>query len=298
MKDLIKVLFKIFILFIVVCIPTFFLVYGKTREKVDEFYNRFLFEPSTNVILGSSRSAQGINPDLIFNNGGINFSFTISISPYGETYFKAIESIIDDKPGYAILEVNPSVLSEDCANVNDESKFRETRLMLANVNFYGIDPNFHYLFTSYKSPLYGLLLKNETKKFYLHRNGWLEVYQSKDSVSLEKMERNEKMVKRYFAKFCISEIRLDWLKKIINKLKKSNKKVYLIRMPIHSRIFELENKYWNDFDKRIAEIAESLDCMYFNYASNSTFITHDGNHLKSGEASRFSKILNHELKLH
>lgn len=78
--------------------------------NTDTFYRRFTSPKQSNLILGNSRAAQGIQPTYLKSLNGenfYNFSFTIFDSPYGETYLKAVQEKIkpDTKSGNFIITV-------------------------------------------------------------------------------------------------------------------------------------------------------------------------------------------------
>ncbi|MGB6034922.1 MAG: hypothetical protein WBG42_01550, partial [Cryomorphaceae bacterium] len=58
--------------------------------RTDYFYNRLTQPKAHNLILGSSRAAQGINPLELSQDSAVtffNYSFTNYNSPYGQCYF-------------------------------------------------------------------------------------------------------------------------------------------------------------------------------------------------------------------
>ena len=80
--------------------------------NTDTFYRRFTSPKQSNLILGNSRAAQGIQPAYLKSLNGenfYNFSFTIFDSPYGETYLKAVQEKIKPgtKSGNFIITVDP-----------------------------------------------------------------------------------------------------------------------------------------------------------------------------------------------
>ena len=77
-----------------VLIGCIFLVLNKADGGTDPFYIRFTTPKQQNLILGTSRAAQGLQPhvfDSICNVNFYNYSFTIAHSPYGPTYLNSIK---------------------------------------------------------------------------------------------------------------------------------------------------------------------------------------------------------------
>jgi hypothetical protein len=73
---------------------TFIITLSFADGKVDQFYLRFTSPAMDNLIIGTSRSAQGILPSTIneeLNRKFFNFSFTIAHSPYGPVYLNSIK---------------------------------------------------------------------------------------------------------------------------------------------------------------------------------------------------------------
>ena len=91
---------EITLFFIVLLSFIFFYFRINADGFTDPFYLRFTTKKQKNLILGSSRAAQGIQPQTlksITNNKFYNFSFSNLHSPYGSTYFNAIKNKIDRK---------------------------------------------------------------------------------------------------------------------------------------------------------------------------------------------------------
>ena len=72
--------------------------------RFDPFYLRFTNGSHQSMILGTSRAAQGIRPDVLnqklaqrFSEIN-NFSFTLLHSPFGEVYFDAVKTKLDSSP--------------------------------------------------------------------------------------------------------------------------------------------------------------------------------------------------------
>src|SRR5690242_1824024 len=90
--------------------------------KADGFYLRFVASPPSSMILGNSRAAQAIVPSLLdsiirrtvpAHKATLNYSFTLSTSPYGYYYFESVRRKIADNAtdGLFILAVDPWSIS-------------------------------------------------------------------------------------------------------------------------------------------------------------------------------------------
>ena len=101
------------------------------------FYVRFTSPTQHNLIIGTSRAAQGIQPtvlnEIIPNKSFFNYAFTAAQSPFGPVYLKSIQKKIDTttKNGIFIVTVDPWSISSKSKDPNDSSKFRENNLALA-----------------------------------------------------------------------------------------------------------------------------------------------------------------------
>ena len=75
-----------------------------------------------------------------------------------------------------------------------------------------------------------------------------------------------------------STFRLAYLNKTIQYLKKFGK-VYLVRLPVSTKMFNLETFYMNDFDSRIAKAINTSDGYLDMTPLNANYTFTDGNHL-------------------
>jgi len=93
-----------------------------------------------------------------------------------------------------------------------------------------------------------------------------------------------------------SEFRFSYLKKTIQLLK-SHGEVYLVRMPIHTSLLEIENSFDSQFNKRITNLANSTHVEYLNFADDSSQYSYtDGNHLYIKDANKYSIRLAERIK--
>lgn len=270
---------------IILC-ASFFLVFLKADGTTDPFYLRFTTKKQHSLILGNSRAAQGIHPyvlnEVLHRNDFFNYSFTLSTAPYGPVFLESISKKLDPetKGGVFILSVDPWSVSSHIIKPADSALFKESKYLLGKTTFVNCYPNIQYLWTSYEKSFYNILLPSKSH-LILHEDGWLEVTMKMDSA---RMSRNlEKKIKEYkkdnlpFFKF--SPARLEYLIKTINFLKEHGQ-VYMVRLPIHPRMMEIENILLPDFDEKIKQVSGVTNIPYLNltYLNESATFT-DGNHL-------------------
>lgn len=261
----------------------------------DEYYKRFL-HPAPSLILGTSRAAQGIVPEVLaagLPEGAFalpleNFAFSVVGSPYSETYYKAIEKKVglsEDELGLFILSVDPYSLRSDKAGAKEEW----LHLKGATIQ----KPNYCYLFR-YCRPHKWI---NPGKHCTLHDDGWLEISGIPvDSASVAAATKR-KMSEYNDWEIQKSAERMDWLIRTIDLLK-ANGTVYLVRIPVSPQMRDREDQVWPDFDQDIRVIADSMSLHYFSFIQQSgNYRTTDGNHLYRDDAILFSKALSDSILL-
>ena len=288
--------------------------------STDNFYLRFTSSKQNSLIIGTSRSAQGIHPNILDsvlnleeNNGIYNYSFSINNSSYGKEYYYAIKNKINEsaKNGLFIITVDPWAISSDTTLNDNEIDIESIFYSKKHYNSY---PNYEYLIKNYKKGWGNILLKriesnilirnqNSLSKIkgaftYLRKDGLLEVYTSMDSTYVKQniqkkvYNYNTSMSSNKFSKF-----RFLYLRKTIQLLKKHGE-VYLVRMPVHTSLFKIEDSYDPQFDKRIMNLANKTNVDYLNFADNATQYSYtDGNHLYINDAKIFSNQLAERIKI-
>lgn len=276
-------------LFIAIVGISILLVFFQADGYSDPFYIRFTTPKQSSLILGTSRAAQGIHPvilnKVLLRNDMFNYSFTINISPYGPTYLKSIKKKLDtiSKNGIFILTVDPWSISSISENPDDKSNFRELEKKLNKVQSVNTFPNLQYLAKLYDKQYYDIIKGN--KNMFLHKDGWLEVNIIMDSIIIK--DKIERKVKSYLMntlpKYKFSLFRLKFLIKTIKYLDNYGE-VYLVRLPVHPKIMEVDNMLINNFNDKIKEAINKSSGYYDMTRFNDEFIYTDGNHLykKSG----------------
>ena len=285
----------IFILLVVVSV---YLIFLQADGSSDNFYLRFTTDAQSSLILGNSRAAQGIRPDVLNRelqrNDIYNYSFTLTTSRYGEVYLESIKKKLkpESKGGIFILSVDPWSISDRI-----DLKDTDARSMLATTPVVNIRPNFFYLFRNYDRPYFHLLLKRKSNVF-LHDDGWLEVSVKTDSASVNnRIESKVAMYSSYPALNKVSKNRLKYLQNTIQFLK-SKGEVYLVRLPVHPRIWDIEMQLSPDFESLMREVAMENGVSFFDFTPLNSQVTFtDGNHLEKSSAAFISKHIGDSIKL-
>ncbi|AUP79342.1 hypothetical protein [Flavivirga eckloniae] len=261
----------------------------------DPFYIRFTTPKQNSLILGTSRAAQGLQPKVFnatLNENISNYSFTMAHSPFGPTYLNSIKKKVNShaKNGTFIVTVDPWSLSSFTKTPNDSSSFRELKLELENTPIVNMNPNVVYLLNNWNKNYYNLIWHKKSKMF-LHKDGWLEVNISLDSIDILNIENKEKMYRESMLPIAqFSKTRFNYLKQTITFLKKHGE-VYLVRLPIHPKIMQIENELMPNFDNDIKEVV-SLTRGYLDLTNrNSDFNYTDGNHLHKTSGKIVSEIV-------
>jgi len=271
-------------------IAVVFLAGGST----DEYYVRFTTPRQGSMIIGSSRAAQGLQPDVFKEQLGLdifNYAFTVAQSPFGPTYLNSIKLKYDEssEKGVFIVAVDPWVISSRTENPNDSANFREVNLCLGNTKVVDMDPNPYYLLENYSGKYYELLLP-KGRSMFLHQDGWLEVTVPMDSAEMER--KVQAKVKKYekdnlpFYKF--STLRFDYLAKTIAFLKEHGD-VYLVRLPVHPSMMELENRLMPDFNEKMQEVVPMASGYLDMTDLNDQCTYTDGNHLEKSSGKIVSE---------
>jgi hypothetical protein len=289
--------------FILITGGSFLLILCQADGRSDAFYLRFTTTTQTNLIIGTSRAAQGLQPqilDEILQKEApfFNYAFTSAQSPFGPVYFNSIQKKLDTtkRNGTFIVTVDPWTICSATKNPNDSASFREADLALANTENVNQKPNWGYLYHNFGGKYHQILFPARTK-MYLHEDGWLEVTLRRDTATINK--RTLRKMKDYrfnvLPKYKFSSLRLQYLVKTIQYLNNYGD-VFLVRIPVSEEMMRIENKLMSDFDSKIKE-AILLSKDYLDLTKeNSSFTYTDGNHLYKRSGAVVSKKVANWLK--
>jgi hypothetical protein len=265
----------------------------------DAFYLRFTSTRQESMIIGTSRAAQGLVPSVInrqvktYQDPEIyNFAFTVSHSPYGKAYLDAIKrKISSDGPGFFLLSIDPWSLAEEGEDPDDESVFAERNGFLASISDPSSNPNVEYMLRFYSEPYYNILFRRiRTNHMKVHSDGWLEVLVKVDSISLQKrLKKKLKVYERNATTYKFSNTRLRYLNETITFLQEHGD-VYLVRMPVHTAILEIERKFLPGFDSLANSLSVKHNVPYLDLTTEADrYVYTDGNHLHKESSKLVSR---------
>lgn len=297
------------VLFSIFPIASFWLVLIFDQGRTDSFYRRFTTPRQSALILGNSKAAQGIVPNVLdaelmglFNVSVYNYSFSVNNSPYGSIYLNSIKRKLNEnvRGSYFIVTIDPWGISSYKEDPNDTSIFDENNKFLHEVKKVDLDPNWYYLNGHYKNSFYEIPLQwIKPGPSKLHDNGWFETKRemSENAISYRTGVMVE-MFEGYLKEFTFSEARLKYLMETILFLKNYGE-VYLVRMPLQRSILQIEERLMGDFDQLMMEFSSDLEVPYIDFTKlERSYEFKDGLHLSSKSAKAFTADLANWIKLH
>ncbi len=289
------------------------------NSYIDDYYGKLSNGHKNSLVIGTSRALQGIVPSIVDSTIGIqepklyNFAFTLSSSPFGKVYYDAIaKKISSEQAGkYSIISIDPWSISENQFLYSIEKLDHSSVLFqLDNVTSH---PNFEYLYDKYpdgwgniimKRAETSLLIKNAkklNKNFagsfsFINQDGYLKVYASLDeNVVAKKTSEKLKLYQELADSSKVSEHRMSFLLKIISLLKKQGD-VYLVRLPVHEEMLQIEQNYMPDFDIIMTEAISLSNGFYDMTNLDHNFKFTDGNHLEKSSSKIVSMKIGKWIK--
>jgi len=279
-----------------VVLAVFYIANGKT----DAYYLRFTTPQQQNLILGTSGAAQDLQPEIInpivFKNTQqhfFNYSFSFFDSPFGPAYFESIKRKLDPatKDGIFIIAVNPWSIAKKKNELDNPENFSENKRFIAKTKLVNLNPNIPYLVQSYSEPYINIIRKwKDSSDMVLHKDGWMEIDAPMDSASVLKHRNNKvkEYLQDYLPVYEFSGERYGSLRELITFLQ-NHGKVYLVRLPIHPVMFEIEDKVMPDFDDKIISLAAACKVPYLNFKKMDNHYQYvDGNHLYKASGKEVS----------
>lgn len=268
----------------------------------DPFYQRFTTPKQEALIIGNSKAAQGIIPSVLneqlkgFYDGQLyNYSFTVYNSPFGPAYLESIKKKLAEYDGKRcfIITVDPWSISSDINDPNNPEKFEENDRFISAISNPNSNPNFDYLLKWFSKSYYEIILMRLKKNLSIvNDDGW---FMTGENVSNDIIAHQRTLMidfyNDYLDSYSYSELRYFYLRETIEFLK-AHGDVYLVRMPLHADILNIEKKVDPDFDQRIEKLSVLFGAPFFDYSKSSEeFEFKDGLHLKSKSAEVFSDLL-------
>lgn len=293
------------LIFIIFSGITFLLILSLADGTSDSYYLRVTTPKQQSLILGTSKAAQGVQPqvlnDILGRDDIYNFAFTVAHSPYGPVYLKSVKKKVDPKSndGIFIVTIDPYSISSRSIEINNVEEFRENGSFLDDLGNINIFPNFPYLIKHYNySYIYLLTKKMEyINNDYLHSDGWYEVnITMKEKALNERIENKIKEYKIKLEQYNYSEVRYNSLVETIEFLKQHGH-VFLVRLPVSKPYLKMENKLMPDFDNKMEVLSQKYDLKYLNFNNSpNTYQYTDGNHLYKASGLEVSKIIAEWIK--
>lgn len=258
--------------------------------SIDTHYMKLASPKSNRLVLGTSRASQGIDPRIL-GPGAINFAFTMSSSPFGETYEEAIRKKVGGEVsgGNFIVEVSPLAVSDLTLNTTGP---REEKGILSRTWFVSGEPNLQYLIACYGKPLWTLAVPRRTSILKLREDGMLVV--TLDESEEERSRRIRLKTERYadvFAGASVSNKRIESFRSTLRFLA-ARGDVTVVRLPMGRRMYEMEKEYWPGFSSWVEEEADAVGARFVDLSTDSRdSITTDGNHLTTEAAAAASEVI-------
>ena len=278
-------------LFVLLLVGFMIGVFMNADGSSDPYYLKLTTPEKSNLILGTSKAAQGIQPQVlqsILDIDFYNYSFSFFASPYGRVYLESIKNKINKngRNQTFVLTVDSWSLSSQKSIKNDTTKFREESSFLKDITNVTQNPNLKYLLKHADGSYYKILMKDATA--FLNDDGWLEVSLNNnvDQVS----RRTNHTISSYLKKaknYEYSEVRNNYLVETIYYLKEYGS-VYLVRLPIHPKVQEIENQLIPNFNDQINFAIEVSDG-YLDLTNENALHTYtDGIHLDKKSSKEVS----------
>ncbi|MDH7446576.1 hypothetical protein [Aquimarina sp. 2201CG14-23] len=287
-------------LFSIICLSILTFVLMSYGGNVDYFYEKFTTPKAKSMIIGDSRSFQGIQPSVMneyFEGKGydipmLNYSFTIAQAIIGPLYNESILKKLDDTAdnGIFIISITPEMLTSHIDYDNKKNEFREDGQPPHNMNFVDVNPNYEYLVKNLSFFHFKAMFR---KSSTVHKDGWLEESNlpTNPEIFADWKKGQIDLFLRDREKYPLSDVRIKSLNTLIQELEKHGN-VYLIRMPISKEFLGYEEKYYPGFDALVNSISKTHNVPYFDFnKKEKIYETYDGHHIDKFSGKEFTKNL-------
>lgn len=225
---------KTFALFMLLPLAVFIATVYRADGRSDPFYLRFTTPRQGSLIVGDSRSAQGIHPhvlDSLLHATGwrgkvFNYSFALYKSNFGRSYYESIHKKLDtgSRDGVFVISVDPwNISRHKTLTEEEEEQWEQDRSFVARMWMVNVDPNVEYLLLEYPHPFLSILVPSPAQRsaaLLLHKNGWLEVnIKLAPEVVAMRIEKEVKFnVDNHVTKDTLSVLRVAYLRKTIDPI--------------------------------------------------------------------------------
>ena len=289
--------------------------------------NRMMPTSCQSMIFGTSRSAQGVNPDILNENSSdtghwFNFSFNLSQSPWNDAYVDAIIekitcSIDTSKSSHFLIFVDPWTLDEFCG-AGERSWFNESWAApcgsevfkygwhntnpLDVLSFGSCNDLLSVMASTVPRQFIGWITQQSS--FYensgIQDNGWLP---NKGELTLRETAQAIKDKVSHYETFKIIGKRwpystnADALVRLIDFIHSTlpESTITLIRPPVTDLMLELEDNWFPETNSWLRELANKKKVQFVDaneeWTDKSTMDFKDAHHLTIPGANRFSDFL-------
>ncbi|RZJ65398.1 MAG: hypothetical protein EOO50_13830 [Flavobacterium sp.] len=285
--------------FAVLVTATIMLLLEFAGGYVDYYYPKFSSSAQKSMIIGDSRSVEGIRPSVVnqklssdFDLPMFNYSFTIAQATYGECYLQSIKRKLDPnaKNGLFILSVNPYMFLKRDGDDFENGKFFESNVPPHNMRFPSVKFNPEHFFKNSEYAHYSTLFTRGGKA---HDDGWFEERSVPNDPSVRaSLEKGQvKLYSDLGRRYKVAPYRLEKLGETIEMLKRHGE-VVVVRMPVSANIFALEHRLRPGFDSDMEAIAMRENVPYLNFTKMlNTYASFDGVHLDEIGSEAFTAKL-------
>ncbi|MBL4662632.1 MAG: hypothetical protein JKY22_03535 [Flavobacteriaceae bacterium] len=289
------------VLFLVLVSGSITFVFFQADGYTDPFYARFTTPKQSSLIIGTSKAAQGIRPDVlnkILPDSIYNFAFTIAHSPFGPAYLNGVKCKLSEvtKDGIFIVAVDTWSISDAHDDPNDENLFDENRSFLNNLTTVSSNPNIPYLLTYYKNGFAKIFDRDSVA--FLHDDGWLEINIKVDPKTVDiRIQNKAASLEEKKNRFQLSETRLSYLYKTITYLKERGE-VFVVSLPVHPKLTQIEMAVVPEFTELMNKLSRETYVPYLNLMEENEGYTYtDGVHLYRDSAKEVSERIGKWIKL-
>ncbi len=255
-------------------------------HNIQDYY-KCIGSPQQNIIIGTSRASQALQPSELKKVTGqsfFNFAFNGSLSKYGEVYNEAIIKKLDPNTnqGVFILAVDPWSLS---VKKGDESEYpmqHDQQNYLHQLPSFTGKTNLSFLYHNYNYGWMHLIWEyyKSGSLAITHEDGWMEIIRDTAQARIEERKGKKLLAKqKEIVDFSMSDYRLSSFKKLIRYLK-SKGAVYLVRLPISKEFYFLENQHFKTFNSEMHNVSNELGVAYWDMVQYQDSVKYnDGHHI-------------------
>ena len=260
--------------------------------RMGDVYERVSSPLQSSLVIGTSRAAQAVNPEIInarlknlYPATLYNFAFHLDASSYNTVYETAIYKKLAPYNGERnlfVLAVDPWALRK-LDSIPQELALKS----------YSQRPNIEYLAKNFSRTWFSPLPTHS----FVNSHGRTEVdYVPKSRAEWEKrvsmrLAAYNDMAKKYRYDYSSQQV----LERILRNLKKRGD-VFLVRIPVSKPMEILENTVCPDFDTKMKNLSQMHSVKYLNF-SKTDYSTTDGNRLTQNEGNRFSQALADAIRM-